>query len=143
MKRIAFLLLLALPLSATPPCPPDPCLVYPAGKFDATKCGEKSDWVAVGHIVNLKHNEQGYPFMKDFAAFTFVVDRWMKGDAGVKEIPFEVGWCRNSMEMRGDGKGSFKFWGMNKPNLEGAQWEYLHFEKLDDETKPAPAQPGT
>jgi hypothetical protein len=129
-QTLALLLaLLALPLGATPPCPSSPC--YRAGKFDAARCEAASDWMALGTIKNLVHHKAGYPLMKDFATFTFVVDRWVRGrDRKMKEIPFTVGWCRNGEEMTGD-YGYFMFWGKNKPKTPNAEWEYLHFERWD------------
>jgi hypothetical protein len=116
MKRI--IIVLSLALVATKPCPPPPCPT-------TAVCDEKADWVAVGHVKHLKHNFQGMPLNHDFASFTFVVEKWIKGgDKLPREIPFAVGWCENSEEMR-DGKGTFKFWGMNG----GPPWRYLHFEQ--------------
>ncbi len=70
------------------------------------------------------------PLNHDFASFTFVVEKWVKGgDKLPRAIPFEVGWCESSEEMR-DGKGKFKFWGMSKPDIANARWQYLHFEQL-------------
>src|ERR1700686_3765034 len=109
--------LLALPLLASPPCPSSPCFVYPPGKFDSAKCDAASDWQSVGKIKNLVHHPAGPPLMKDFASFTFVVDRWVRGgDPKVKEIPFTVGWCKNGEEMKSD-YGYFMFWGKNKPKV--------------------------
>ena len=66
------------------------------------------------------------PFNHDFAKFTFVVEKWIKGgDKLPREIPFAVGWCENNEQMR-DGEGKFKFWGMNG----GPPWRFLHFEQL-------------
>lgn len=113
MKKI--LIAFALTLLATKPCPEYPC---PNG------CDDKADWVAVGHVKDLKHNFQGMPLNHDFASFTFVVEKWIKGgDKLPREIPFTVGWCENREQMR-DGKGKFKFWGLNG----GPPWRYLHFE---------------
>lgn len=134
MRHLALpllLALLALPLHATKPCPAPPCFDQPSGEFNAKKCNAGSDWVASGHITNLVHHPQGYPLMKDFATFTFVVEHWLRGgDPTVKEIPFTVGWCRNSEEMRSD-RGTFMFWGKNKPKGENAEWEFVHFERTD------------
>src|SRR5256885_3576843 len=104
MKRI--IIVLALALLATKPCPPHPCPT-------TAVCDEKADWIAVGHIEHLEHNFQGMPLNHDLAKFTFVVEKMGQGRRQAsREIPFEVGWCENSEEMR-DGKGTFKFWGMN------------------------------
>jgi hypothetical protein len=131
MRRIALLLFLALPLYATPPCPPPPCLDQPQGTFNAKKCDALSDWQAVGHITKLVHHPADYPLLKDFATFTFVIDQWVRGgDRTIKEIPFQVGWCRNAEVMTGD-HGWFMFWGKNKPPVANAEWEYLHFERVD------------
>ena len=134
MRQLALLLLLvllALPLNATKPCPSSPCFDQPSGQFNARKCDAASDWQAVGHIKNLVHHPQGQPLMKDFATFTFVVEQWVRGrDPKVKEIPFTVGWCKNAEKMKSD-HGSFMFWGKNKPKVENAEWEYLHFDRTD------------
>ncbi|HEV2718404.1 MAG TPA: hypothetical protein VG323_00175 [Thermoanaerobaculia bacterium] len=115
MKRI--IIALALLLLATKPCPPDPC---PDG------CDDKADWIAVGHVTHLEHHWQGMPLNHDFATFTFVVERWIKGgDKLPREIPFQAGWCDNRQSMRDD-KGQFKFWGVNG----GPPWKYLHFEPV-------------
>ena len=34
-----------------------------------------------------------------------------------------------------DGGGSFKFWAKNKPDLVNAEWEFLHFEKIEEPKK--------
>jgi hypothetical protein len=131
-RTLALLLaLLALPLNATKPCPPSPCLSYPGGRFDYDKCQNASDWVALGRIKNLVHHPAGYPLLKDFATFTFVVDRWLRGgDRKIREIPFTVGWCKNTQEMTGD-YGYFTFWGKNQPKVANAEWEYVYFERAD------------
>src|SRR5580765_3982880 len=130
MRRIALLLLLTLPLYATPPCPSSPCLDYPSGKLNPEKCDAASDWKAEGHVTKLEHHPAGYPLNKDFQTFTFVVDRWIRGgDWSITEIPFQVGWCRNSQEVRST-EGRFIFWGKNKPPVENAEWEFVHFEQI-------------
>ena len=106
---------LALVLLATKPCPPDPC---PNG------CDDKADWIAVGHVEHPQHHVEGMPLNHDFATFTFVVERWIKGGEKLpRKIPFQRGWCENRQSV-GDAKGRFKFWGMNG----GPPWQYLHVE---------------
>jgi hypothetical protein len=119
MQRI--IIVLALALLATKPCPRDPC---PNG------CDDKADWIAIGHVKHLQHHVEGMPLNKDFTSFTFVVDKWIKGgDKLPRQIPFQTGWCDNLQTMH-DGKGKFKFWGVNKPDVPNAPWHYLHFEPV-------------
>ena len=84
-------------------------------------------------MTKLTHHPAGDPLHKDFAEFTFVIDRWVKtGSQQPGQIPFRLGWCTNSEEMRGDGSGTFQFWGRNKPDAKDAEWEFLHFERLEE-----------
>ena len=137
MKRLVLATLLAfLACSAfgTPPCPPPPCWT-PKAQFDPAVCDAKADWIAIGHVTKLIHHPAGSPLNKDFTEFTVVIDRWIKGgDKLPREIDFNTGWCTNGEEMRDD-TGAFRFWGKNKPDVENAQWEFLHFEKVEPEKK--------
>ena len=137
MKRfaLAFLLVIAADSAfATKPCPPPPCST-PQVQFDATVCNAKADWIAIGHITKLVHHPTGYPLNKDFTEFTFVVDRWIKGGENLPhEIPFRTQWCTNGEPMQSD-KGTFRFWGKNRPDVPNAEWEFLHFEKVGDAMK--------
>jgi len=93
------------------------------------KIAKESDWKAEGHVTKLEHHPAGYPLNKDFQTFTFVVDRWIRGgDRSITEIPFHVGWCRNSEEVRST-EGTFIFWGKNKPPVENAEWEFVSLLK--------------
>jgi len=137
MKRFALAALLAsLACSAfaTKACPPPPCWT-PQAQFDPTVCDAKADWIAIGHITKLVHHPAGYPLNKDFSEFTFVVDRWIKGGEKLpREIPFHTQWCTNSEPMQTD-KGTFRFWGKNRPDVPNAEWEFLHFEKVEEGKK--------
>jgi len=134
MKRLVLATLLAFlacSAFATKPCPPPPC----GTPFDSKVCDGKADWIAVGRVTKLIHHPAGAPLNKDFTEFTFVVDRWIKGgDQLPHEITFHTQWCTNSEEMRDD-KGTFRFWGMNKPDAQNAEWEFLHFEKVEETKK--------
>ncbi len=138
MRRLAILLAFTFPLYATKPCPPPPCFDQPSGMFNRAKCDNLADWQAIGHITKLVHHPAGYPLQKDFATFTFVVEHWVRrgSDRKIKEIPFQVGWCRNVEVMTSD-YGGYMFWGRNKPDVPNAEWEYLHFERCDIPTSRA------
>jgi hypothetical protein len=45
-----------------------------------------------------------------------------------------AGLCTNGEEMRDDA-GSFRFWGKNRPDAVNAEWEFLHFEKVEETQK--------
>lgn len=65
------------------------------------------------------------PLNKDFASFTFVVEKWIKGGEKLpRRIDFQAGWCDNRQIMQA--KGKYKFWGLNG----GPRWQYLHFEPV-------------
>ena len=127
---LAFLLaLIACSAFATKPCPPPPCST-PKAQFDPAVCDAKADWIAIGHVTKLIHHPTGYPLNKDFTEFTFVIDRWIKGgDKLPHEIPFRTQWCTNGESMQSD-KGTFRFWGKNRPDVPNAEWEFLRFEKF-------------
>jgi len=132
VKRLALAALLAFlacSAFATKPCPPPPCWT-PQAQFDQTVCDAKADWIAVGHVTKLVHHPAGYPLNKDFTEFTFVADRWIKGGEKLPhEIPFRTQWCTSGEPMQTD-KGTFRFWGKNKPDVPNAEWEYLYFERV-------------
>jgi hypothetical protein len=130
----ALLAFIALPAFATKPCPPPPCWT-PTVQFDPVVCDAKAGWIAIGHVTKLIHHPSGYPLNKDFTEFTFIVDRWIKGgDKLLHEIPFRTQWCSNAGVMQ-TGKGTFRFWGKNRPDVPNAEWEFLHFEKVEDVTR--------
>ena len=137
MKRLLLCALLgffACSAFATPPCPPPPCWT-PKTQFDPAVCDAKADWIAIGRVTKLVHHPTGYPLLKDFTEFTFVVERWIKGgDKLPREIAFHTEWCRNG-ETMSDDTGTFKFWGKNKPDIVNVEWEFLHFEKIEDAKK--------
>jgi hypothetical protein len=134
MALAVLLAFLACSAFATKPCPPPPC-GNPKTQFDPAVCDTKADWIAVGHVTKLIHHPAGFPLNKDFTEFTFVVDRWIKGGERLPhEIPFHTQWCTNGEEMR-TGAGTFRLWGKNRPDAANAEWEFLHFEKMDVEKK--------
>ena len=84
--------------NATKPCEPSPCQ-QSSGELDRTACEGAAAWVAVGRISKVIHHPAGYPLLKDFAQFTFTVERWEKGDGTTsRELRFKVGWCENQQE---------------------------------------------
>jgi hypothetical protein len=133
MKRFALAALLALAADfafATKPCPPPPCRT-PQAESDPAVCDAKADWIGIGHVTKLVHHLAGYPLNKDFTEFTFVAGRWIKGGEKLpREILFRTQWCTNGEVMQTD-KGAFRFWGKNRPDVPNAEWEFLHFEKVE------------
>jgi len=116
-------------LLATKPCPPSPCDA-PSGEFDRTTCEQLAAWVAVGTISRVAHHPEGPPTLKDFAEFTFRVERWEKGTGKMgHEFRFKVGWCDNQQQLPKDTSGLFRFFGTtsSSENLP----RYLFFERLD------------
>lgn len=65
-------------------------------------CYEAADWVAVGYITDIEHNERETPIKKNFAKFRFRPTRWEKPKNGPKdarsEYAFQVGYCENTTE---------------------------------------------
>ncbi len=95
-----------------------------------------SAWVAVGTIEDVVHHETGPPLLKDFAEFTFRVQRWEKGSSpDGQKIRFRVGWCQNSQTLPKDTSGPFRFFGLALPKDSSTLPEYLHFEKLESKAR--------
>ena len=127
---IAALILLASAgeLPATKPCESSPCQA-PSGTLDRPKCEQQAAWIAVGVVSRVVHHREGPPLLKDFAKFTFRVQRWEKGSGKVgQEFRFKVGWCDNRQELPKDASGLFRFYG-TAPSADGEP-RYLFFERL-------------
>ena len=87
-------------VNATKPCEASPCMTS-SGAFDRKACEEAAAWVAVGKIAKVVHHPAGYPLLKDFAQFTFTVERWDKSDGKTsRELRFKVGWCDNQQSLQ-------------------------------------------
>lgn len=131
LSGLALFLICAGSASGTKPCPPSPCLL-PNGALDRAACRDLASWVAIGTIKNVVHHEAGPPLLKDFAEFTFKVERWEKGSGPKdREIRFRVGWCQNSQVLPRDTSGSFRFFGLALPKDSSSSAEYLQFERLE------------
>ena len=129
------LLLPAAPLLATKPCPPPPCEVQ-GGKVDQTKCQELADWAATGTITDVVHHEVKKNYMKDFAEFTFTVDKVEKGSVKPgQKIRFQVGWCQNARELPKDTSGTWRMFGMNLPKDPNDGNEFLDYAKVETKGK--------
>jgi hypothetical protein len=113
-------LLLAVVLS-TKPCPSPECT--------GAGCKDKADYIAVGTITKVVRHPQGEPLFKDFAEFTLVVRKCLKGTCP-KEINYRVGWCTNARTLPENTNGEFIFYG-KKSNAEP---QYLDFSTFLDTT---------
>jgi hypothetical protein len=118
-------------VNATKPCEPSPCQ-QASGELDRTACEGAATWVAVGRISKVVHHPAGYPLLKDFAQFTFTVERWEKGDGKTRrELRFKVGWCENQQEPPGDKSGqahAVRIFGA--PASSSGEARYLYIELL-------------
>ncbi len=110
----AFLLALAL---ATKPCPAREC--------EGRTCAMLADVVVEGRITQVVHHPNGEPLFKDFAEFTLVVDKVLKGKAPSK-YRFRVGWCTNARALPEDTTGAYTFY-LRVPDA--GEVTYLDFEK--------------
>jgi hypothetical protein len=90
--------------------------------------------VAVGRISKVVHHPAGYPLLKDFAQFTFTVERWEKGDRTTRrELRFKVGWCENQQEPPTDKSGQahqVRIFGA--PASSSGEPRYLYIELLSN-----------
>ena len=135
LTAVAVTLLLAPAgdLAATKPCESSPCQA-PSGELDRPRCQQLAAWVAVGSISSVVHHREGPPTLKDFAEFTFRVQRWEKSTGQVgQKFRFKVGWCDNRQELPKDTSGLFRFFGTT--STPDGKPGYLFFERLDS---PAP-----
>jgi hypothetical protein len=115
-------------LFATKPCQSSPCQA-PSGELDRPKCEQVAKWIAVGVISRVEHHREGPPLLKDFARFTFRVQRWEKGTGKVgQEFRFKVGWCDNQQELPKDTSGLFRFFGA--ASSADGEPRYFFFERL-------------
>lgn len=118
------------PAFATKTCPGSPC---DQGNriFNADRCMALADWVAEGTIGNIEHDVQGSPLNKDFAAFDFVITRWIKDyRKDTKKFRFKVGWCHNPLPLPEDTSGKFRFYGGRISPERKYDPQYLWFEKV-------------
>lgn len=122
---------MALSAGATKPCPESECA--PRGSFEEAACAAAADWIVEGRIVNVVDHPSGDPVNKNFAEFTFEIQRWVKGrPEGAKSVPrqlrFRVGWCKNGRTLPAERNGRFRLWG--KGSVTAAEPEYLWFEPV-------------
>lgn len=96
---------------ATKPCGGNKCRT-PAGQFDAVRCRDAADWVAVGSIREVLRHPERFPLNKDLSEFVFVPEFWEKGTLRGR-LRFKVGWCENSTEVPEDHSGKFRFYGLS------------------------------
>lgn len=119
------------PALATKPCPESVC--YRNTTFDAAACARAASWIAVGRIVRVIDHPTGDPTFKNFAEFTFHIDRWERGKPpqAPTQIRFRVGWCKNGRILPEDPQGrraTMRFYGAGSPNA--PEPEYLWFEPI-------------
>jgi hypothetical protein len=121
---------------ATKPCPPSPC-ENGMGQFDRTRCEASADWIAQGTITKVVHHREGPPLAKDFADFTFRIERWEKKADGVgPEIRFKVGWCENRQELPPRTDGLFRVFGLFPSRASPHDPRYLFLEPVNDRVAP-------
>ena len=110
LSLLVFAILVSFQAYATKPCPPLLCDFD--GNFDAEKCAEKSEWVAIGSISHVVNDHADKPLNKNFATFDLLVDSWRKNPNNYpKRLSFKTGWCTNSQELPKNYKGQFVFYG--------------------------------
>lgn len=121
----------AAPAYATKPCPPSPCETS-TGQLDRTKCEASADWIAQGTITNVVHHPAGPPLNKDFAEFTFRIEKWEKKmDSVGPEVQFKVGWCDNRQELPTRTKlGSFRVYGLRPDPASSSASRYIFIEPI-------------
>jgi hypothetical protein len=120
-------------VNATKPCEISPCQAS-SGEFDRKACEAAAAWVAVGRISKVVHHPAGPPLLKDFAQFTFTVERWDKSDGKTsRELRFKVGWCDNQQEPPGDKSGqAHKVRMFGAPASSAGEPRYLYLERLPE-----------
>jgi hypothetical protein len=121
-------------INATKPCEPSPCQASSSGELDRNACESAAAWVAVGKISKVVHYPAGYPLLKDFAQFTFTVERWEKGGATMsRELRFKVGWCENQQEPPSDKSGqAHRVRMFGAPASAAGEPRYLYLERLSE-----------
>ena len=118
---------------ATKPCPAAPC-ADATGSFDRHVCEKKADWIAEGMITKVRHHREGAPLNKDFAEFTFVVQRWEKKHQGTaSKFRFKVGWCENGQELPSATTGLFRVFGLAPVPGSSTEPRYLYIEHVAHE----------
>lgn len=120
----------------TKPCPPSPC-EKASGQFDRAACEAAAAWIAQGTITKVVHHREGPPLAKDFAEFTFRIERWEKKADGVDpRLRFKVGWCDNRQELPARTDGSFRVFGLLPGTGTAREPRYLFVEPVSDEVVP-------
>lgn len=125
-------------LTATKPCHTD--YWHPNEKRTHQEWSELSDWVATGHITEVKHDIRPYPncsrkvgcSTNDWATFLFVVKDWEKeGSVKQKEFILRVEMCNKPFPK--NDKGLFRFYGKAfHHNQSGKNYfSYINYEKLE------------